>query len=936
MFRRSAVTKLQAILIIDLIIVASAIAGVFYVNSLPAPPLAPAQVQLTDLRMNQTALFGQAITISFNVTNLAAEAGTYEANLYVDGVLTQTKIIQLAGSETKTVEFVISNAAEGMHTVRIGNLEGPFTVLNIFTLSDLAINRTEAQVGEPIGISVKIANRASESGTYSVTLMINGASTETKTGQLNAGESTTVLFEIVEHTEGTYSFAIGTLNGTFKITALAPPAKPAEFQVTTLVIDPDIAEQGTPVDITVKVTNIGELSGTHSVSLTINGAVKETKSVQLSGGAAATVQFTVTENTRGTYNVKDGDLTGTLRVQGPSTISLSGLVVKPYEVWAGETITVIAKGTNQGAEASSMSVKLKIDGEVVETKTFQLPGGASGELQFTVTAKALEPGPSSKSYAVAVGSMSGGFLVVKTGYHTLNVAVSPSGNADFKFIYPNGTSEPHKTFWSALLPEGRYTIVMPVQDPTGRSIFVDWDDGSTDPSRTITLNSRTSVTANYFGGASCPSLYVWNGTAYVFVADISNKGWLGYTRYVNEDGSLEYWRNSPWDYVPINKNQLQPINGYYQLNLSQRWDEIFFIDAAYLLVVDHPDDVNVYSTLVGQYMDPNYMGQIYTVSKNPLKPVSAFNEIITVYNGTVTAINERVDALSQISERDGVFTTGFNGKYSPAWNNQTWNRLTLDLGNLTGAPQIKLAVTAIADWGPAESYSLWMNKFYSTQVPNHTEPTPIPFMEVKDANGNWVRVPEDRQITWPADGVAQTFVVDLTGLFPTNDYSLRISNFWNITFDYIGIDIIPQQNVTIQRIDPQAYLYQQFTLTASGSSGNFTRYGNVTELLLTEDDMFVIGKQGDAVSLQFPTTNLSAPAAGMERDYFFFVACWFKVEYANYGFGPGHNGFTVDPLPFHNMSGFPYPLQTESYPYDAAHMIYLQEYNTRVIAPVVK
>lgn len=928
---KSAISKLKAILIIDLIIVASAVAGVFYISSLPAPPLEPIQIQLTDLNLNQTVLSGQPVTVSFNATNLAAEAGTYEANLYVDGVLAQTKTIQLDSSETKVVEFVISNAEEGLHTVRIGSLEGTFTVQNIFILSDLAINRTEAQVGEPIGISVKIANRASESGTYSVTLKVNGASTETKTGQLNAGESTTVLFEIVEQTEGTYSFAIGSQNGTFKITASAPPAKPAEFQVTTLVIDPDIAEQGTPVDISVKVTNVGELTGTHSVSLTINGAVKETKEVQLSGGTTTTVKFTVTESTKGSYTVKVGDLTGTLSIQGPSTISLTALVVRPYEVWAGDTVTVIAKGTNQAAEASSLSVKLRIDNEVVETKTLHIAGGSTGEVQFSVIAKALEAGQNSKSYSINVGTLSGGFLVVKSGYHTLNVAVSPAGTADFTFIYPNGTSVPRKTFWSDLLPEGTYTVVMPLQDPTGRYTYENWDDGSLNPSRTVTLTSRTTVTANYKGGSSCPSMYMWNGTHYVFVSDVSNHGWLGYTRYVNSDGSLDYWRNNPWDYIPLAKGQLQPIDGYYQFNLTQRWDEIFFIDAAHLMVVDHPADVSVYSTMVEQYIDPAYMGQIYTVNNNPLKPVSAFNEIVTVYNGTVTSSANGVDALSQISNRDGVFTTGFNGKYSEAWNNQTWNRLTLDLGNLTGAPQIKLVVTSLVDWGPAESYTLWMDKFYSTTVPDHTEPTPTPFMEVKDANGNWIRVPEDRQFPLPPDGVARTFVVDLTGLFPTNDYSIRISNFWNVTFDYIGIDITPTQNVTIHKIDPQALLYQQFAPTASLSSGNFTKYGDVTPLLLNEDDMFVIGRQGDTVSLQFPATNLPPLAAGMERDYFFFVSCWFKVQYANYGFGPGNNGFTVTPLPFHYMSGFPYPLDTESYPYDAEHLAYLAEWNTRVI-----
>ena len=42
--------------------------------------------------------------------------------------------------------------------------------------------------------------------------------------------------------------------------------------------------------------------------------------------------------------------------------------------------------------------------------------------------------------------------------------------------------------------------------------------------------------------------------------------------------------------------------------------------------------------------------------------------------------------------------------------------------------------------------------------------------------------------------------------------------------------------------------------------------------------------------------------------------------------------FTVDPLPFYNMSSFLYP-PTESYPYDEEHIEYLKEYNTRVIEP---
>jgi hypothetical protein len=283
--------------------------------------------------------------------------------------------------------------------------------------------------------------------------------------------------------------------------------------------------------------------------------------------------------------------------------------------------------------------------------------------------------------------------------------------------------------------------------------------------------------------------------------------------------------------------------------------------------------------------------------------------------------------LQQISRVDNVFTNGTNGIQSPAWDNITWNRITLDLGDLKGAAQIKLVVKAIVDWGSGEDYTTWLDKFFAQPVPDGTQITPPPYMEVKDATGNWIRVPQSRDFPLPPDGVARTYVVDLTGLFPTDDYSLRINNFWNVTFDYIGIDTTSQQNVVIQRIDPQAYFYQAYPAGSQAATGNFTKYGNVTQLLLAEDDMFVIGRQGESISLQFPVADLAPPAAGMIRDYFLFEALWFKDKNGNWVFG---FGFTVDPLPFMSMSGFPYP-PNEKYPDDAAHQDYLRQWNTRNI-----
>jgi len=703
-------------------------------------------------------------------------------------------------------------------------------------------------------------------------------------------------------------------------------ARPAEFIQSNLTITPPEPDLGEPVTISVNVTNIGEVEGGYVANLTINNVVRENQTVAVPAGETVTMQFTDAETVEGNYQVKIGDLSGSFRVKAAppedTTIVLSNLEIDPHEVWLGNTVSINVTATNQGAENDSLTVRLLIDNLFVENNRITLAAGETTIVQFTLNATV------EGLHKVRVNTLFGSFKTVPVGTYTLSILISPTPDEGYAGFTLNGQDQ--RTPYTEVLPGGTYTIAFPSTDTTGQNAFLYWEDGSTSPTRTITLNKPTILVAYYEKGTSCPSLYIWNGTGFVYVSEVSNHGWLGYTRYVNADGSLEYWRNNPWDYIPLDKSQLQLNNGYFNLSLTQNWDEIFFVDAAYLLVVDHPVGQNVYSTMVEQYIDPEYMGKIYTVSKNPLTPVSAFNEKVIVVNGTVTSSYDKVDALSAISKADGVFTTGFNGKYSEAWNNQTWNRLTLNLGNLASAPQTNLVVKAIVDWGAPESYYLWMNKFYSTQVPDKTEPTPVPFMEVKDANGNWVRVPESRQFPLPPDGVARTYVVNLTGLFPTNDYSLRISNFWNVTFDYVGVDTSIQQNVIVQRINPQANLSQVF-LSESTSSGNFTRYGDVTELLLNEDDEFVIGRQGDSISLQYYAGNLTAPAPGMERDYFFFVAAWFKVEYANYGFGPGNNGFTVDPLPFRTMSGFPYPLDKESYPFDD-HLGYFQEYNTRIIS----
>jgi hypothetical protein len=374
----------------------------------------------------------------------------------------------------------------------------------------------------------------------------------------------------------------------------------------------------------------------------------------------------------------------------------------------------------------------------------------------------------------------------------------------------------------------------------------------------------------------------------------------------------------------LDKVQLQPKNDngeeYYDIVLFQQWDEIFYLDSSYLVVVDHPSDVDVYSTMVN-YVNRGFYGEIFTVDPdNLLTPISAINE-----NGE--------DILSHISELDSVFTPSFNGVESPSWDNIISNQLTLDLGDLSEAEEIKLVINGMVDWGPAQPYYDWIDQFKAVAaeglMPNGTQINPPSYMEVMDAQGEWVRVPQDRQMPIPGDYVPRTFAVNMTDLFAPDvtEYKIRITNFWNVTFDYIGIDTSPQANIAVYDKDDIPFTATleplEFAITNTNASGYFTKYGDVTELLLETDDKYVIGLQGDGVALKFPSSSLPTLEDGMERSFFLFVSSWFKDHYGNWGYG---FDYTVLPLPFRDMSGFPYP-ETESHP-DTSFM---DEWNTRAV-----
>jgi len=100
----------------------------------------------------------------------------------------------------------------------------------------------------------------------------------------------------------------------------------------------------------------------------------------------------------------------------------------------------------------------------------------------------------------------------------------------------------------------------------------------------------------------------------------------------------------------------------------------------------------------------------------------------------------------------------------------------------------------------------------------------------------------------------------------------------------------------------------------------------VRELLLKTDDLFVISRTGDEVSLSFDATRLPQLPAGWTRTFLLFSDGFSKEMDINSA-SPDH----VMPLPFHGMTRYPYSAP-EAYPLTEERRAYMERYNTRVVA----
>ncbi len=414
--------------------------------------------------------------------------------------------------------------------------------------------------------------------------------------------------------------------------------------------------------------------------------------------------------------------------------------------------------------------------------------------------------------------------------------------------------------------------------------------------------------------SSCPFLYAWNGERFEFVTDFMGPAetgaWAGPGQYNTPD---------PDEYVRIRSDQLKERDGRYELRVTNELEEALFVDRLQLIAVAHPAGVELYPDEGLRAAPPAF--KLYA-TKGARAPAAATDE-------------HGHDVLGRLAKLDRTYPDDF--KLLPIRGYAEPHALTLNLDADEGrGSRTLLLLTGWTDYAWSSDNVAASQRGLELKFPS---------LQVKDREGKWRTVVGNIGI--PV-GRPQTLVVDLTGKFLSESREVRILTNMRVYWDQIQVTTSGDFPSKLTRLDPASatlrwrgfsaeikpdgreplsYDYARVSLASPwlAFTGSFTREGDVRELLKVADDMFVVSRAGDEISLSFDASTLPALPAGWTRTFLLY-ADGFSKEMNIHSASPEQ----VAPLPFHGMQRYPYEA-SESYPLTPERQAYVERYNTRVV-----
>ncbi|MDH3494154.1 MAG: ASPIC/UnbV domain-containing protein, partial [Acidobacteriota bacterium] len=452
-------------------------------------------------------------------------------------------------------------------------------------------------------------------------------------------------------------------------------------------------------------------------------------------------------------------------------------------------------------------------------------------------------------------------------------------------------------------------------------IRVVWQNGYVQAEFDIKPNQVIAAEQRLKG--SCPHLFAWNGTEFAHVKDAPP--WspaLGLK--INAQDTFGILQTEEWFKIP--GEALKPKDGFYELRITGEYWEAYYIDHYRLVVVDHPDDTEVFTD--ERFAIPLPPLEVFTTGKTRL-----FERAVD-HNGK--DVSEVVSALDE-EYLDGIKRGRYQGVAEDHY---------VELELPEDAPRDKKLWIVADGWVHPTDASINVQRGQDVPVP----PKSLS-IEVQDENGVWKTAKEN--LGFPA-GKMKTVLLDLDGVFPKSTLSrkLRLRTEMEVFWDKLAWAIAKEgdSNFTkeldlhsaelryrgfsvIEKPDdssPEVPDYNRIMTTGQrwrDLVGYYTRFGDVRELLLKTDDRYVLANAGDEIVMKFP--ELPPVKNGYTRDFVIIGNGWIKDGDLNSVFSK-----TVLPLPTQASNDYSKPPgELEDDPVYRKNRKDWIDFHTRYVAP---
>ena len=422
---------------------------------------------------------------------------------------------------------------------------------------------------------------------------------------------------------------------------------------------------------------------------------------------------------------------------------------------------------------------------------------------------------------------------------------------------------------------------------------------------------------------SCPFLYTWNGTTFEFVSDV-----LGGTPLGLPIGPGELVPPDHDEYVLVRGDQLVARDGRLELQLTEELREVTYLDRIRLDVLDHPLGSEVHPN--ERFTFPPFPEPYVHALRAPLAPLRATGSDGADWTQALAAIDDVHARPFQPLEPQ------FLGLATPHWL-----ELEFDPVRLRDARRLRLLCTGWFFWTDASV------NMASARTPGVRFVPPT--LQVPAPEGEWLDA--GPPLGFPA-GKSKTMVIELEGpaleALRGEHPRLRLFSTLRLYWDSIRLatdaDDAPLSVTALEPLGAELWargfsrpiatgredLPERFEWDALSEHkrwnphpGRYTRYGETLPLVEHIDDRFVILGSGDALRVHFDASALPPLADGWTRDYLVFLDGWAKDRDPN-----TLEALSVEPLPFHGMSAYPYG-PDEHFPDGAEHAAWRAEWNTR-------